>query len=258
MRDALPAAVGGLALREPPLESTGDYVDVADDALRAPWKLQGRSVANRHTAEWSLGTAGLFGCGGDGLGRWLSSFPAAVDGGSDDQAASLAAFVRSCPQLRAAVEVWDCYGLSGVQFTLILRCRASTPPNGRRGVSAAGPPERRPPGSNTPSGATDDEAPLRLAVSQHLGVPVRVYYDHPWGFQAPGAAAAAAGGGPALHHRAMLRTGTFMGATTRQDDRFFFWDYDDIGRALERARLSWKQNPPQTDKSGTPAGSVYD
>lgn len=187
--------MGGLALRVPSLESTGDYVDVADDALPVPWRLQGRSVANGYTAEWSLGTAGLCGCGGGGLGQWLSSFPAAIDGGSDDQAASLAAFVWSCPQLRATVEVWDCYGLSRVQSTFILRCPATTPPKRRGGVSAAEPPERQPPGSNTPSGATDDEAPLRLAISQHLGVPVRVYYDHPWGFQAPGVAAAAVGGG---------------------------------------------------------------
>lgn len=258
LRRALLAAVGGLALRVPSLETNEDHVGM-EDALPPPWELRGGSAADRYTTAWRMGTVGILGTGVGGLGRWLYFFPAAVGGGgggSADQTASLAAFVRSCPRLRA-VEVWDSYRSSGMQSMFILRSPAAEPRDPRRGASAAAPPPppvRRPPGSATQSGATDEEAPLRLAVSQHLGIPVNVYYDHSWGFQAPGVAEAAAAGGPALHRRATLWTGCSV--DEKQDDQFGVWIHNHTLWMIAQARLALEQRQAQAHASGTPAGSV--
>lgn len=251
LRGALLAAVGGLALRVPSLETDADCVQMEDD-LPSPSELRAGSYADRYTTAWQFGLVGLRGMGGGALGRWLYFFPAAD--GLDEQTRSLAAFVRSCPQLRA-VEVWDGYLPSRFQSMFILRSPA-TPQPPRRSASGAAPLVRRPAGSNTPLGATDNEAPLRLAVTQHLGCTVGVYFDHSWGFQAPGVALVAAEGGPTLHRRGTLRVGSSFDG--RQDDRFYLWrnDHGYIAWMLEGLRLSREQDPPQGDASGTPAGSV--
>lgn len=226
LRRALLAAVGGLVLRVPTLVTAEEYVAM-EDALPYPWGLPAGSHADRYWTAWKFGIVGRFGRGGGGLGRWLYFFPAADD--SRDRTASLAAFVRSCPQLRA-VEVWDCFrGDNHGHSMFILRSPAK--PATRCRAQGAAPLERRPPGSNTHTGATDSEAPLRLAVSQHVGCLLGVYYDHSWGLLAPGVAAVAAAGGPVLHRRAAMIIGDGMGMA--QDEQFGWWKWNETAWMME-------------------------